>query len=283
MAISASIQALLAGELVAGSRLNNKLLDELLAEGLLLVASRGSRKSYRARDMEALKRFLIDKDERYRLLEVNASDSRATMAAETGNSKLVMVRSCPGFPVNSYEPIECFLDENPFVVNPQEGSFLFVSDWKKFAIPEDVVVMGVENMENFRMIRKQRTFFEKYLHNHDLSDKVLFVSRYPQSTDLRKWLCSIPNHYLHFGDFDLAGINIFLFEFQQYLGKERSSYLIPADIESRLKSGSRERYDEQYYRFKDIKSDVCELQQLIDLIHHERKAYDQEGYIYCDP
>ena len=283
MAISASIQALLAGELVAGSRLNSKLLDELLAEGLLLVVSRGSRKSYRARDMEALKRFLIDKNERYRLLEVNASDSRATMAAETGNSKLVMVRSCPGFPVNSYEPIECFLDGNPFVVNPQEGIFLFVSDWEKFTIPEDVVVIGIENMENFRMIRKQRTFFEKYLHDHDLSDKVLFVSRYPQSTDLRKWLYTIPNHYLHFGDFDLAGINIFLFEFQQYLGKERSSYLIPDDIESRLKSGSRKRYDEQCNRFKDIKSDILELQQLIDLIHHERKAYDQEGYICCNP
>lgn len=283
MALSASIQALLAGELVAGSRLNSKLLDELLAEGLLLVVSRGSRKSYRARDAEALKRFLVDKDERYRLLEVNASDSRATMAAETGNSKLVMVRSCPGFPVNSYEPIECFLDENPFVVNPQEGSFLFVSDWENFTIPEDVVVIGIENMENFRMIRRQRTLFDRYLHNHALSDKVLFVSRYPQSTDLRKWLCTISNHYLHFGDFDLAGINIFLYEFQQYLGKERSSYLIPDDIECRLKSGSRKRYDEQYYRFKDIKSDVCELQQLIDLIHHERKAYDQEGYICCNP
>lgn len=282
MAISASIQALLAGEQVAGSRLDSKLLDELLAEGLLLVASRGSRKSYRARDAEALKRFLVDKDESFRIIEANASDSRATMAAETGNSKLVMVRSCPGFPVNSYETIECFLDEKPLVVNPQEGSFLFVSDWEKFTIPEDVVVIGIENMENFRMIRRQRTLFDRYLHNHALSDKVLFVSRYPQSTDLRKWLCTISNHYLHFGDFDLAGINIFLYEFQQYLGKERSSYLIPDDIESRLKSGSRKRYDEQYYRFKDIKSDVCELQQLIDLIHHERKAYDQEGYICCD-
>ena len=283
MAISASIQALIAGEQVAGSKLNSKLRDELLAEGMLLVTSNGSRKLYRARDVEALKRFLTDRDESYRILEVDVSDSRASMAAETGNSKLVMVRSCPGFPVNSYEPIECILGGKPFVVNPQEGSFLFVSDLEKFAIPEDVVVMGIENMENFRMIRRQRTFFDKYLHDHGLSGKVLFVSRYPQSTDLRKWLCTIPNHYLHFGDFDLAGINIFLFEFQQYLGKERSSYLIPADIESRLKSGSRKRYDEQYYRFKDIKSDVCELQQLIDLIHHERKAYDQEGYIYCDP
>ena len=80
MAISASIQALLAGEQVAGSRLNSKLLDELSAEGLLLVIPRGSRKSYRARDMEALKRFLIDKDESFRIIEANASDSRATMA-----------------------------------------------------------------------------------------------------------------------------------------------------------------------------------------------------------
>ncbi len=279
MVVSASIQALIAGEQVAGSKLNSKLRDELLAEGMLLVTSRGSRKSYRARDTEALKRFLTDRDESYRIFEVNASDSRASMAAETGNSKLVMVRSCPGFPVNSYEPIECLLDGKmvrscpgfpvnsyepieclldgkPFVVNPQEGSFLFVSDWEKFTIPEDVVVMGIENMENFRMIREQRAFFEEYLQAHKLSDKVLFVSRYPQSTDLRRWLCTISNHYLHFGDFDLAGIHIFLFDFQQYLGKERASFLIPDDIESRLKSGSPKRYDEQYCRFKDIKSDA---------------------------
>ena len=279
MAISASLQALMAGEPVAGSKLSSRLLDELMAEDLLLVITRGSRKSYRARDTEVLKRFLMDRDESFRILEANVSDSRASMAAETGNSKLVTVRSCPGFPVNSYDPVGCFLAGEPFVVNPQEGTFLFVSDWDKFAIPEDVVVIGIENMENFRMIRRQRRFFEEYLHTHGLSDKVLFVSRYPQSTDLRRWLCTIPNHYLHFGDFDLAGINIFLKEFHQYMDKDRSSYLIPADIESRLKSGSRQRYDEQYDRFKDISSDLPELQQLISLIHRERKAYDQEGYI----
>lgn len=282
MAISASIQALLAGEQVAGSKLNNKLLDELLAEGMLLVISHGSRKSYLARDTDALKRFLVDKDESYRILEVNVPDSRASMAMETGNSKLATVRSCPGFPINSYEPIECFLCGEPFLVNPQAGSFLFVSDWEKFTIPEDVVIIGIENMENFRMIRKQRELFENYLKTHDFSNRVLFVSRYPQSSDLRRWLCSIPNYYLHFGDFDLAGINIFLLEFHQYLGKERSSYLIPDDIEFRLQSGSRKRYDEQYNYFKDIKSDLFELQQLITLIHRERKAYDQEGYICCN-
>ena len=109
MAINVSLQALASGDWVAGSRLSRKLLDELLNEGLLLVAAHGSKKSYRARDTEALKRFLIDKDEKYRILDVRASRSRASMAAETGNSKLLMVRSCPGFPVNSYEPIECLM------------------------------------------------------------------------------------------------------------------------------------------------------------------------------
>ncbi|MBP3472415.1 MAG: hypothetical protein J6K41_09330 [Paraprevotella sp.] len=282
MAINASIQALIRGEQVSGSKLSGKLRDELLAEGLLLVVPHGSRQSYYARDAEALKRFLIDKDEKYRLLEADASDSRASMATKTGNSKLMMVRSCPGFPVNSYEPIECRLNDNPFMINPQEGSFLFVTDWKEFIIPKDVIVIGIENMENFRMIRWQKAFFEEYLQTHKFSNRVLFVSRYPQSTDLRKWLCTIPNHYLHFGDFDLAGIKIFLFEFQQYIGKERASYLIPDDIESRLKSGSKKRYDEQYCHFKDTQSDVYELQQLINIIHHERKAYDQEGYIIGD-
>ena len=279
MAVSASIQALIAGETVAGSRISNRLLTELIQEGLLQIIIHGSRKSYRANNIEALKRFLIDKDENYRILDISNSESRSSMASETGNSKLVTIRSCPGFPVNTYELIECQLNKEPFTINPQEGCFFFVSDWRTFAIPDDVIIIGIENMENFRKVHQQRLFFDEYLHKHGHSKKVLFVSRYPQSTDLREWLVTIPNPYIHFGDFDLAGIHIFLSEFQKHLGTERTSFLIPEDIFSRLRCGSTRRYNEQYARYKDIKSDRIEIQQLIDLIHHERKGYDQEGYI----
>ena len=274
MAISASIQALIAGEQVAGSRISRKMLEELMDEGLLSVVTRGSRKSYRARDIEALKRFLIDKDESYRMLDINASDSRASMAAETGNSKLVKVRSCPGFPVNTFEPITCKLNAIDIVINPVEGSFLFITDWKVFSIPEDVVVVGVENMENFRMIRQQRALFESEIGKH----RFLFVSRYPQSTDLRSWLQSIPNRYVHFGDFDLAGIHIFLTEFHQYLG-DRSSFFIPSDIEERLAKGSNARYNEQYEKYHKLHCDINKIQNLIDLINKYHRGYDQEGYI----
>ena len=274
MAISASIQALISGEQVAGSKLSSKLLDELMAEGLLLVVTHGSRKSYHARDVEALKRFLIDKDESYRMLDVHNSDSRASMAAETGNSKLLTIRSCPGFPINSYEPIECSLNGESFVVNPPEGSFVFIDNWQQFSIPRDVVVVGIENMENFRMIRRQRKLFESVLGDNSL----LFVSRYPQSTDLRNWLMGIPNKYVHFGDFDLAGIHIFLTEFHKYLG-DRASFLVPSDIEQRLAKGSRDRYNNQYGKYHTLHCDIPYLQSLIDLINKHHRGYDQEGYI----
>ena len=274
MAISASIQALISGEQVAGSKLSSKLLDELMAEGLLSVVTHGSRKSYRARDVEALKRYLIDKDESYRMLEVSSFVSRASLAAETGNSKLMTVRSCPGFPVNSYEPISCSLCDKDFVVNPHEGSFVFIDNWRQFSIPQDIVVVGIENMENFRRIRQQKKLFESVLGNMPL----LFVSRYPQSTDLRNWLMGIPNRYVHFGDFDLAGIHIFLTEFQKYLG-DRASFLIPSDIEQRLTQGSATRYNIQYNKFHTLRCTDTRLQSLIGLIMNYHKCYDQEGYI----
>ena len=274
MAISASIQALISGEQVAGSKLSSKLLNELMAEGLLSVVTHGSRKSYRARDVEALKRYLIDKDESYRMLEVSSFVSRASLAAETGNSKLMTVRSCPGFPVNSYEPISCSLCDKDFVVNPHEGSFVFIDNWQHFSIPQDIVVVGIENMENFRRIRQQKKLFESVLGNMPL----LFVSRYPQSTDLRNWLMGIPNRYVHFGDFDLAGIHIFLTEFQKYLG-DRASFLIPSDIEQRLTQGSATRYNIQYNKFHTLRCTDTKLQSLIELIMNYHKCYDQEGYI----
>ena len=274
MAISASIQALISGEQVAGSKLSSKLLNELMAEGLLSVMTHGSRKSYRARDVEALKRYLIDKDESYRMLEVSSFVSRASLAAETGNSKLMTVRSCPGFSVNSYEPISCSLCDKDFVVNPHEGSFVFIDNWQQFSIPQDIVVVGIENMENFRRIRQQRNLFESLLGGNHL----LFVSRYPQSTDLRTWLMGITNKYVHFGDFDLAGINIFLTEFYKYLGN-RSEFLIPSDIEKRLAKGSPARYNKQYGNYHTLSTDIQYLQFLIDLINKYHRGYDQEGYI----
>ena len=267
------LQRLVSGESVAASSLRKDVAAELLDEGLLTVITHGSRRSYAAIDTEALRKFA---ESHYGGFSFVGKDglTRAEMASETGDSKLVMFRSCPGFPVNSYEPIACTMNDREFIVNPGDGSFVFVADWQKFKIPEDVIVVGIENMENFRMIRQQRGLFEQIIG----SQRLVFVSRYPQSSDLRSWLKIIPNRYIHFGDFDLAGINIFLTEFNSYLGN-RSSFLIPLDIEERLAKGSKERYNDQYQKFKSINSNIPDIQHLIDLINKYHRCYDQEGYI----
>lgn len=268
------------GESLPASQLKGEWVEELVRDGALISTSHKSRRTLFAPNVDALRKALVAVDEQFAdlelLREILLSENvlRSEQASSTGNSKLVMVRSCPGFPVNSYEPILCMLNGREFVVNPQEGSFVFIADWREFKIPEDVIVVGIENMENFRLIRQQRKLFDQSIGLH----RLLFISRYPQSTDLRSWLQTIPNRYIHFGDFDLAGISIFLTEFHAHLG-DRSSFLIPSDIEERLEKGSIERYNDQYQKFRSLSTNIPEVQQLIGIINKCHRCYDQEGYI----
>lgn len=267
------------GESLPSSALRGEWVEELLSDGVLISRSHGSRSCIIAASPDTLEQSLMHINERLGHLDkmketLDAEVTRSEQVAETGNSKLVTARSCPGFPVNSYEPIICGLNGKELVVNPQEGTFLFISDWRSFVIPEDVTVVNIENMENFRLIRQQQALFSSALAGR----RLLFVSRYPQSSDLRTWLQTIPNLYVHFGDFDLAGINIFLTEFQKHLGT-RASFLIPQDIEQRIKHGSAERYNDQYPKFCHLTSNIPPLQQLIDMLHKYHRCYDQEGYI----
>ena len=268
------------GESIPASQLRGEWVSELESDGVIVSTSHGSRRVLFVPQPEAFLQALSAFDERLSDLDLmrdtlqTVETSRSVQASATGNSKLIAVRSCPGFPINTYEPIACLLNGREMVVNPQEGSFMFISDWQSFSIPQDVVVVGIENMENFRMIRQQRALFERTIG----PGRLLFVSRYPQSSDLRSWLQAIPNDYIHFGDFDLAGIHIFLTEFHAYLG-ERSSFFIPSDIEQRLPNGSLERYNAQYPKFKNIRTNIPYLQHLIDTINNYHRCYDQEGYI----
>lgn len=276
--------ALRDGESLPASGLKGEWVEELIRDGILVSSSRGSRRSLKAVDSESFAKAIERIDERFAdlerfrdmLMEESSSGEalRASQASDSGNSKLKMRRSFPGFLVNSYEAIDAQLNGKSYIILPEEGSSVFVSDWEHFVIPSDVTVVGIENPENFRFIRQQRQLFESCIPGK----RLLFVSRYPQSSDLRNWLMGIDNPYVHFGDFDLAGIKIFLSEFHKYL-LERSSYLIPSDVEERLKNGSTERFQGNYYENRHLSSDVPELQALIDLIMMFHKGYDQEGYI----
>lgn len=270
------LQQLLRRETLPYSALSESLREELISEHLLVMQAHGSRRKLYAYQPEALRTYLSQHYEELRTLNAESKDvdykTRAEQAADSGNSKLVLLRSCPGFMVNAYEPIDSMLNGQHVSICPAEGSMLFVADWKSFSVPSDVLIVGVENMENFRKIRQQRYLFDQ------LEAKILFVSRYPQSKDLRTWLMQIPNRYIHFGDFDIAGLHIYETEFKQYLG-ERASFLIPNDIEERLSRGSFVRYNDQIKEYKNYKPTDINIKPLYQLIYQYHRGYDQEGYI----
>ena len=198
--------------------------------------------------------------------------SRSEQVQISGNSKIRQARSCKGFLINTYEPVNCSLNGAPFTIDPPEGSYIFVADYEKFQIPENAIVVGIENMENFRYVQRQQYLFEH------LNVPIIFAARYPQSGDLVGWLQGIPNKYLHFGDLDLAGVFIYQNEFYTKL-QEKASFFIPPDAEIRIQNGSTERYDDQLERFEKMEATDSRIIPLIKLIKHYHKGYDQEGFI----
>lgn len=269
------LKVLLEGGTLAWSALSNDIRQNLIKEEQIVVITHGSRKTIYTPNPDCLRQFLEQNYEELRGFnwdsESSSATSRAELAARSGNSKTQTIRSCPGFMVNSYSPIYAKLNGKEIVIAPEEGSMLFIADWENLVISEDVLIVGIENMENFRRIREQKHLFP--------TDKqILFVSRYPQSADLRKWLLNIPNEYIHFGDFDIAGMHIYETEFYKFL-RNRASFFMPKDIESRIKNGSSKRYNNQYRKFKNYMPSDKRVLPLFEMINRYHKGYDQEGYI----
>lgn len=199
---------------------------------------------------------------------VNAKPaSRADNIAIAGDSKHTGIRTFKGFLVNTCQPIVCALHGEPFTVNCTRGTFLFVSDFESFIPPVDTIIAGVENAEVFSNIHKLQ---------HLLPGNTLFVSRYPQnqSKDLQTWLKNIPNQYLHLGDYDFAGLNIFSQEYKRHLG-DRATLYIPHNLEDMLQQhGNPAIYDQQ--KFNTLSQHDPELQPLISLLNKYKKGLEQE-------
>jgi len=174
--------------------------------------------------------------------------------------------------VNCYQSINAAINNTTTVINPTEGTFTFIYDFETFIIPKNITIIGIENPENFRYIHKQARLFKNII--------PLFVSRYPQNKDLIKWIKNTPNNYLHFGDFDFEGINIFLNEYKKHIGN-KAEFFIPDEIEKMIKErGSPNNYNTQIYR-EPILNEISDngLIDLIKIIHKYKKGLEQEYLI----
>lgn len=264
------------GETLPSSTLRGDWFEQMEADGVLVTVTHGSRKSMRAISTDSLRHYLASQYDLHDLncvLSILQADEagRALQVDATGDSKFVRQRTFKGFLVNSYQPIDATINGVSVTLFPPDGTFVFISDFQQFTISPDVVIIGMENAENFRYIKRQKYLFSAY-------EKVLFVSRYPQNGDLVSWLKSVPNQYVHFGDLDLAGLAIYQNEFYRHLG-ERASFFLPDDFEYRISNGSLERYNAQLPQYGKMKIEDPRIEPVLACIHKEHRGYDQEGYI----
>jgi len=265
------------GETVTASSAKSKLINELVSENILWQKGK-HHKSLQIRDKEALTTYLsnqlqINDLENYVSALEDKNTSRSEFVKITTDSKNSKERAFKGFLVNSFSPIKAKLNGQDYIINPAIGSYIFISDFENFEIDDDVTIVGVENSRNFSLIHKQSYLFENI--------NPLFISRYPQNQnkDVIKWLSLIPNSYLHFGDFDIAGIGIYINEYKKHLSNT-AEFFIPENIEKELKeNGNRERYNNQKVNFKINEIEETKLLKLIDIIHNQKKGLDQEYYI----
>lgn len=258
------------------SALKSNIIDELISDGALQKIIKGKRSAIiQCIDFNKVQNYLANFYGIAHLYDyikaLERESNKAELVTVASNSKVKATRSMEGFLVNVIEPIEICINNTKTILQPVEGIAAFVSDIKNLKIAKDVVIVGVENPYSFINISKQKQYFN--------GKKYLFVSRYPQSKDIIKWLKDIPNEYLHFGDFDFAGINIYYNEFMKHLG-DRASFFVPENIESlMIKYGNRNLFTNQklQYRASQIKeSNVIEL---ITFIYKYGKGLEQEVLI----
>jgi hypothetical protein len=229
--IAEKLLKLLQGEIIPSSLARHSLIDDLVIEGIIERKGR-IKKALSLSNNKALHTYLqnnysINDLQQYIQVSNQENVLRSELVAVSSNSKLVKVRTFKGFLVNCYTPIQGTLDGKQITINPVNGTFQFIYDFEKFIVSPDITIVGIENPENFRHIDRQKYLFK------DINP--MFISRYPQnqSKDLIKWLLSIPNNYIHFGDFDFAGIGIYLNEINKHLA-DRTKFFIP-DILKKLK------------------------------------------------
>ena len=134
-------------------------------------------------------------------------------------------------------------------------------------IEEDILIIVVENFENLIFWENQLEFFQK--------ENILFIFR---NKKMLEFIKNIKNRIIYFGDFDLAGIDIFQTQIKKR--NKNIEFFIPKKIEELIeKYGNRTLYSKQWNKYNNIISEDDKIQQLINIIIKYQKGLEQEFFI----
>ncbi len=261
---------------------NKRVIKQLITDGVLFDNKIiRKRKVIYCPDVEKLEKHLIanfeittNLDEYIEVLK-NADSTKSDMVNVSGNSKLKSSTSLDGFLIKSYQDITGKIFDKEFNTKTINGTSLHINDWQNFTVEKSATIVVVENSDNFRFIHQQKKLFNKL--------KAVFVLRFANSKAISQWINKVENNYLHYGDFDLKGIHIYLTEFKQKIkNKQKCSFYIPDNIENMIiEKGNSKRYYDQKENLKNFDFTYhTETMALVNIIEKHKKGLDQEFLIW---
>lgn len=259
------------------SKQAKELLNLFLAEDVLQKVKAGNTFKVYANNREKLKNFLKERFgildlNQYVLLLTNPDATKAETTQITSHSKTQNTKVYSGFFLRTYVDITARLNGEEFNLKTLNGCSWFISDYDHFHIPADVTIVGIENPETFYLIHRYRYLFPEL--------KPLFLLRFNNKAFIQ-WLKSVPNLYLHFGDFDLSAIAIYILEYRKHLGAERCHYFIPDNIEALIAQSKN--YSDYSKQLNDPRVEGLdfnkypEVSRLASLINKYKKTLEQEA------
>lgn len=262
------------GELLNASEIASKgLLKQFSEDGIILIKSAGGRRvSYFCPEPVLLQNYLQAQNDILSLenyvieFEADSSDGESSLFASR-STKTFRGKSLQGFFIKAFHTE---IVVSGMTIQPvPHGIELFIHQPDKLQISHTALVVGIENPECFLKFEKLAHLFPQ--------KELIVIMRYLSSSPNR-WLQTITNNYLHFGDFDPAGLNIYIQEYRKQLPVYRCNYFIPPDLDQLIKQyGLTSLYDQQIHLLKNIDFLMYpEINALFDLMQKYRKGLEQE-------
>lgn len=259
------------------SKQNKELLEIFLGENILQKSKKKNSFIVYTNNNEQLRNFIrerygiVNLEDYYHLLN-NPNSTKSESAQIASDSKTKRTKVYTGFFVRTFADVEGNLNGENINLKTLKGSSLFISDFRNLIIPENITIVGIENPETFYLIENYKHYFEKI--------EPLFLLRFNNKAFI-EWLKLIPNKYLHFGDFDLSGIAIYILEYRNKIGFKRCNYFIPNNIDKLIDNSKNYKdYTKQLYDPKVIGLDFDnypEIKKLASIIKKYRKTIEQEA------
>lgn len=197
--------------------------------------------------------------------------TRDEIANIATNTKQIASESFKGMFIGCLNPLEVFVDKKLITIYPiANGVSTFVHFATSLELQKNTIVIGVENPQVL-------WYLQRYEHLFNNKDYLFILIKNIYSSYERDWLETIDNEYIHFGDYDLAAISIFLNEILPRIKDCKSSYLFNDYIkENIVENGERELYSKQIMKYKNLKTNMQEVQEIIEFIKNVKKSLEQE-------